>query len=190
MALPSRKLVSIAAIVLLAAIGGWTYFHNLVPAVHQDHDHALENIAGGGFLRVERAEGGTRNLVGKPNRVLILHWFELGSAAGVSDLPGIVDFANQKSGDKDLEVVLVAMGQKRADMLAWARSHGMPTANLYVDPESKTAQLIGVRRVPETMIYDPEGHLAHQARGPMNWSDPQVRAQVEAIKQGVGEHQH
>jgi hypothetical protein len=24
----------------------------------------------------------------------------------------------------------------------------------------------------------------------MNWSDPQVRAQVEAIKQGVGEHQH
>ena len=190
MALPSRKVVSLAALVVLVAVGGWTYFHSLVPAIHQDHDHGLENIAGGGFLRVERVEGGTRNLVGRPGRVLILHWFELGSPAAAGELPSLVDFSMQRANDRDIEIALIAMGQKREEVLAWAKAHGVPTRGLYVDPESKTAQLIGIRRNPETLIYDAEGHLAHQARGPMNWSDPQVHATIEGIKHGTGEHQH
>jgi hypothetical protein len=190
MALRSRKVLTIAALAVLVTVGGWAYFNSLVPAVHEDHDHGLENIAGGGFLRVERVEGGTRNLVGRPGRVLILHWFELGSPGAVNELPALVDFARQVADDRDIEVVLVAMGKKRGDVLAWARAHGVPTANLYVDPASKTAGLIGVRRSPETLIYDPDGHLAHQARGPMDWSDPQVHATVEGIKHGAGEHQH
>jgi hypothetical protein len=190
MAPSSRRLVTIVLAVLLIVAGGWIYFHSLVPAVHPDHDHGLENIAGGGFLRVERVEGGTRNLVGRPGRVLILHWFELGSPAAMNELPSLVDYAASVAGDRDIEVVLVASGQKREDMLQWARSHGLPTANLYVDRESKTARLIGVRRIPETFIYDPEGRLAHQARGPMNWADPQLRATIDEFKHGVGEHQH
>ena len=190
MELPSRKVISLAAIVVLVAVGGWTYFSHLVPAVHQDHDHGLENIAGGGFLRVERVEGGTRNLVGRPGRVLVLHWFELGSPAAAGELPSLVDYSMQVANDPGIEIALIAMGKKRAEVLAWARAHGVPTANLYVDPETKTAALIGVRRNPETLIYDPEGHLAHQARGPMNWSDPQVHAAVEGYKHGTGEHQH
>jgi hypothetical protein len=49
---------------------------------------------------------------------------------------------------------------------------------------------MGVRRTPETLIYDPEGHLVQQARGPMNWSDPQVHAAILGFKSGGGEHQH
>ncbi len=186
----SLKVVIAAVVVLLAVAGGWTYFHSLVPAVHEDHDHALENIAGGGFLRVERIEGGSRNLVGKPNKVLILHWFELGSPSVIGELPALVDYARTVESDRGLEVVMVAMGKKRSEVLKWAEAHGLPLERLYVDPESKTAQLIGVRRIPETLVYDPEGHLAHQARGTMNWSDPGVRARIEAIKRGAGEHQH
>lgn len=190
MTLPRRKLVSIIAIVLLVAVGGWTYFHSLVPAVHPDHDHGLENLAGGGFLRVERLEGGTRNLVGRPGRVLILHWFEIGSASSGSEVPALVDFSRRMAGDKDIEIVMVAIGKSREQVLAWARNYTVPTENLYADPESKTAALIGVRRVPETLFYDPEGHLAHQARGPMKWGDPELHAAIEEFKHGVGEHEH
>lgn len=186
----SRKHLTIAAIVLLAAVGGWTYYSSLVPAIHQDHDHGLENIAGGGFLRVERLEGGTRNLVGRPGRVLVLHWFEMGSMASMNELPSLVDFAQRSANDRDLEIVMIAMGSKRDEVLAWARSHGVPTRSLYADPESKTAALIGIRRSPETLIYDPEGHLAHQARGTMDWSDPQVQAAIRGFKHGAGDHQH
>lgn len=190
MSVPRGRLVVIAVILVVIALSGWTYFQRLVPAVHEDHDHALANIAGGGFLRVERVEGGTRNLVGRPGGVLILHWFELGSPTSMSELPALVDYANGLPADAGIEVVMVAGGRKRKDVLEWARAHGVPTQNLYVDPDHNTGRLIGVRTIPETLIYDPEGHLAYQARGPVNWGDPAVRASVESFKQGVGEHEH
>lgn len=190
MALPTRRIVSIAVVVLLVAVGGYTYFQSLVPAIHPDHDHGLDNIAGGGFLRVEHVEGRTRNLVGRPGRVLILHWFELGTPASVSELPSLVDYSQRVAGDRDIEVLMIAIGKKRQEVLSWARAHSVPMEGLYVDREGKTAALIGVRRNPETLIYDPEGHLAHQARGPLDWADPQLHAAVQGFKHGAGEHQH
>jgi hypothetical protein len=188
--LPYRRFLPIAAVLLLGGIAVWVYYQSLVPAVHPDHDHGLENIAGGGFLRVERVEGGTRNLVGKPGRVLILHWFELGNPENAMELAGLVDYSNQMANDTAIEVAMIVMGKKREDVLTWARAHGVPTQALYVDAEAKTAALMGVRRTPETLIYDPEGHLVQQARGPMNWSDPQVHAAIQGFKSGGGEHQH
>lgn len=180
-----------ALLVGVPLIIGWVYYQSLVPAIHPDHDHGLENIAGGGFLRVDAVEGGRRNLVGRPGKVLILHWFELDSRAGVSDLPLLVDYARTVASDPMVEVVLVATGVRRERALAWARDHGVPTRNLYVDPGRTTVKLIGVRRIPETLIYDAEGHLVHQARGSMNWGDPGVRAMIEGLKEGGGgSHQH
>lgn len=85
MASPARGLIIGGIFVTLVAAIGFTSYQHLVRAVHPDHDHGLENIAGGGFLNVERVEGGRRNLVGRPDRVLVLHWFELGSAAAAGD---------------------------------------------------------------------------------------------------------
>jgi hypothetical protein len=180
-----------ALLVGVPLIIGWVYYQSLVPAIHPDHDHGLENLAGGGFLRVDAVEGGRRNLVGRPGKVLILHWFELDSRAGVSDLPLLVDYARTVASDPMVEAVLVATGAQRERVLAWARDHAVPTRNLYVDPGRRTVKLIGVRRIPETLIYDAEGHLVHQARGPMNWGDPGVRAMIEGLKEGrAGTHQH
>jgi hypothetical protein len=58
---------------------------------------------------------------------------------------------------------------------------------LYLDQKGKTAGLFGVRRLPETLIYDPAGLLAHQARGPMSWTGPRLKAQIEQYKGGVEE---
>lgn len=190
MALSRRRTVTLVLLAVLVAVVGWTYVQHLVPAIHPDHDHGLENLAGGGFLRVERAEGGTRNLVGRPGRVLILHWFEPGAPTSSNELPALVDYAARVARDPDIEVALIALGRPRAEVLAWAREVGVPVARLHVDRDAKTAGLIGVRRTPETLVYDPEGRLAHQARGPMNWRDPRVHAAIEEFKHGVGEHEH
>jgi hypothetical protein len=185
-----RRIVTGLVIAAGVAVLGWTYVQSLVPAIHPDHDHGLENIAGGGALRVEAVEGGKRNLVGRPDRVLILHWFALGTDATTAELPLLIDYARSVESDGGIEVVLVAVKTPRREVLEWARSHGVPTADLYVDPAGKTAQLIGVRRMPETLIYDPEGHLVHQARGPMAWADPELQAGIAQYKEGGGEHQH
>ena len=63
----------------------------------------------------------------------------------------------------------------------------MPVDLLYLDKKGKTGNLFGVRRLPETLIYDPFGLLAHQARGPMSWSGARLAAQIEKIKSGVEE---
>ncbi len=179
-----------AVLVAGIALLGWTYQQSLVPAIHPDHDHGLENIAGGGYLRVESVEGGRRNLVGRPGRVLILHWFRLGEPATASELPHLVDYANSVAKDDGIEVVTIAVGTPAGKVREWAQAHGVPTARLYADPEGKTAQLIGVRGTPESLIYDPDGQLAHQARGPLDWSDPGVRSAIEHFKHGAGEHTH
>jgi hypothetical protein len=44
-----------------------------------------------------------------------------------------------------------------------------------------------VRRLPETLIYDPYGLLAYQAKGPMSWSASRLTAQIEQFKAGVEE---
>ena len=153
MAPTSRRFVSVTLLLLVITVVGWTYYRSLVPAIHPDHDHGLENLAGGGFLIVEPVAGGRRNLVGRPERVLILHWFELG--AGPGELPLLVDYAGSVASDPGIEVMMVAVGTPREKVLEWAQRHGMPTATLFVDREGKTAGLIGVQRVPETLIYDP-----------------------------------
>lgn len=188
---PQARRVLIGGVILVVVVAiGWTYTQSLVPAVHPDHDHGLENIAGGGRLNVEAAEGGRRNLVGRPDRVLILHWFQLGEPATKAELPLLVDYATSVEQDDGIEVVMIATGTPRKEILEWAQRHGVPTGKLYVDKEGKTARLMGVQRLPETLIYSPEGQLVHQARGSMDWIDPQVRAGIESFKAGGEEHQH
>lgn len=185
-----QRVVLTVVVLGLVAVVGVTYWQSLVPAVHTDHDHGLENIDGGGFLRVEKVEGGRRNLVGRPDRVLILHWFEPGASPSAAELPHLIDYARSVADDPDVEVVLTAVGFSSASTLEWAQQHGVPTGMLYADPKGETANLMGVRRLPETFIYDPEGHLAHQARGPMNWADPALAAAIQDFKSGGDGHQH
>ena len=49
--MPSRRIVVGAVIMIVVAVLGWTYYQSLVPAIHPDHDHGLENLAGGGPAR-------------------------------------------------------------------------------------------------------------------------------------------
>lgn len=186
----ARRVVATAAVLVIVAIVGWTYVQHLVPAVHEDHDHALENIAGGGFLRVEKAEGGRRNLVGKPKGALILHWFDPASPATAQELPMLVQYAAAVQDDPEIEIVLVAPGVSRRELVEWARARGVPTDRLHADPDGRTTSLIGVRKLPDTLVYGPDGRLVQQTRGPVDWSNPQLRAAVDEIKHGGGEHEH
>ncbi len=185
-----RRLVTGVLFLTAVVVLGWTYVQNLVPAVHPEHDHGLENIAGGGFLRVESVEGGRRNLVGRPKGVLVLHWFALGAELTRAEVPLLVDYMRSAEADSGIDVVMIVVGSTRKQVLAWAKEFAVPTKSLYVDPAKKTARLMGVHKTPETLIYDSAGHLVHQARGPIDWSDADTRKAIAANKQGGGEHRH
>jgi hypothetical protein len=174
--------VGVAAAVLLA----YEMYYSQTPARHADHDHAIAKIDAGGFLWIEGRDGERRNLVGKPDKVLVLHWFDP-AAAEFSEQRQAVQFADSVADDPMIEMVYVASAPSWEGLDELAADLGIPADQLYLDTKFKTGALFGIRRLPETLIYDPFGLLAFQARGPMSWSQRRLTAQIESYKGGVEE---
>ena len=181
-----NRLIIGAAIVAAAVFLGYQMYYSQTPARHADHDHAISKIDAGGFLWVENSDGKRRNLVGKPGKVLVLHWFDP-AAVSHSEESQAARFAASVADDPMVEVLIIADAPSWEGLEAWAQSTGVPMDILYLDQKGKSADLFGVRRLPETLIYDPAGIMAHQARGPMSWSDTRLKAQIDQIKGGVDE---
>lgn len=181
----NQRWVLAGVLVVAVAAIGYEMISSLTPASHPDHDHALESIDAGGFLRVQGWDGNMRNLVGRPGRVLVLHWFTLDSQAAMAEMPALFDFVRAQASNPQIEIVLIAAERSWDRLRAWASEASVP-ANLFcLDPDLATGRNFGVQRIPETIIYDPSGRLAHQARGPMDWSAPMVCQQVLALKDGA-----
>ena len=181
-----NRLIIGAAIMAAGVFLAVQMYYSQTPARHADHDHAIAKIDAGGFLWVEGSDGNRRNLVGRPELVLVMHWFDPTSADS-SEETAAAQFAASMAGDPMVDILFVADAPSWEGIEAWADSAGVPMELVYLDAKGKTGDLFGVRRLPETLIYDPAGLLAHQARGPMSWSGARLSAQIEQIKSGVEE---
>ena len=182
----TRNRLIIGAAVLLA--GGFVareMFFSLTPPRHADHDHAMSTLDAGGFLWIKDLEGNRRNLVGRPGHVLVLHWFDPAAGDPTEQLAA-VEYAASVGDDPTVEVLLIARADAPGAVAAWASDTGLPRELLHVDEEGRTAELIGVRRYPETLIYTPDGTLAHQARGPADWASQRFAATVARAREGIG----
>ena len=156
-----------------ALIGGWAYYGSLSPAAHPDHDHGVLNIDAGGRLTVEGKDGRTRNLVGKPGHVLVVHLFSLRAPDAPDELKGLFAFQERVRDDREIETVVVARDGSRADLDALLAKEGIVPPfpeTIYVDPSGDTSTKFNVRgRLIETMFFNPDGKLASQARGRQDW---------------------
>jgi hypothetical protein len=183
----TRNRLIIGVIVLIAgAVIGYQMYYSQTPPRHADHDHAISKLNAGGFLWVEDINRKRRNLVGRPGRVLVLHWFDPTSASSQEQSAAAAYAANPPD-DTDLEVVFIAVAPSWEGLEDWARSADVAVDRLYLDAKGKTANLCGVRRLPETLIYDPAGFLAHQARGPISWTAAGIGSQIRRAAAGVDE---
>ncbi len=181
-----NRLILGAVLAVAGAILAYNMFFALTPPRHADHDHAIAKLDAGGFLWVEAANGQRRNLVGKPDKVLVLHWFDP-QAVDLSKETAAARFAAGLADDPMVEFLFIAQAPSWEGVKATALGAGIPESNLYLDENSKTGDLCGVRRIPETLIFDPAGFLAHQARGPVNWNSPSIMAQIKRAEGGVDE---
>lgn len=182
-----RNRLIIGVVVLM--VGGFIAYHmffSLTPPRHADHDHAIATLDAGGFLWVVPETGRRRNLVGRPDKVLILQWFDTGSPDSSQPIAASA-FADRRAADPAVEVLLIGRAATWDELRTWASTAGLSTERLYLDPDGTTGELFGVRRFPETVVYDPKGLLAYQARGPVRWTDPAFAAEINAAERGVKE---
>jgi len=175
--------------VAFAVVGGfiaYQMYNSMTPARHAGHDHAMATLNGGGFLRIESLAGDHRNLVGRPGKVLVLHWFDP-AAGDAGEEVQAARYAAAVADDPMVEVLLIGKANDRNEIETWAEDLEISRDVVYFDHDGRTADLIGVRRFPESLIYDPGGRLAFQARGPMSWSAASLGPRVETAKRGVEE---
>jgi len=183
----TRNRLIIGTIVLVAgAVIGYQMYYSQTPPRHADHDHAISKLNAGGFLWIEGVDGKRRNIVGRPDKVLVLHWFDP-TAPSSAEQTAAGRFAATVAADPEVEVLFIALAPSWEGLEEWARNAGVPAEYLYLDVKGKTANLCGVRRLPETLIYDPAGFMAHQARGPISWTNAGIGAHIHRAKSGVSE---
>jgi hypothetical protein len=181
-----NRLIIGAALVIAGAVIGYQMFFAMTPPRHADHDHAIATLDAGGFLWIEAADGVRRNLVGVPDKVLVLHWFDP-TAVNVTEQRRAASFAATMAGDDEVDFLFIAQAQSWDGVRSAAAAVGIDEASLYLDAGSRTGDLCGVRRQPETLVFDPKGLLAYQSKGPARWSANGIGAQIGRAKGGVEE---
>lgn len=175
---PSRRRAFLfGALALFAAGFAYAYWLSLVPATHPDHDHGILNLDAGGRLNVTTREGKTRNLVGRPGKALVIHFFSTSAPGAAEELAGIFRFQEELKADPGVEFVLIAQDRDFATLDAWLKQKGLAApapATLVLDPSGDTTQKLNCKRPLETMFFTAEGKLSSQARGALEWPDGAV----------------
>ena len=188
---PSKRRL-VLGLVLVGAFAGFFFAFRtaLVPATHADHDHGILNLDAGGYLEVETRGGGKRNLVGAPGRALAVTFVDPADPAAAEELRGLFAFQEATKGNEDAEVVVLVKTASFAELDAWLSKNALVPpvpASLTVDPEGKTTLKFNNRRPVETMFFGPDGKLASQARGPLDWT-LEARQRIAAAAAGEAIH--
>jgi len=184
---PSRRRVFLlGALALLAAGFAYAYWLSLVPATHPDHDHGILNLDAGGRLNVITREGSKRNLVGRPGKTLVVHFFSSSAPGAAEELAGIFRLQAELKADPGVEFVLIAHDPDFATLDAWLRQKGLVApapATFVLDPSGDTTQKLNCKRPLETMFFTADGKLSSQARGALKWPEG-ARSHLERARGG------
>ena len=132
---------------------------------------------------METRDGKGRNLVGAPGKVLVVHFVDPEDGAAAAELRGLFAFQGSLGQDARTEIVVLVKTESFAALDSWLAKNGLVPpvpASLTVDPEGKTTLKFNNRRPLETMFFGPDGKLASQARGRLDWTLDARRRVAEA----------
>lgn len=171
---PSKRRLVFAAVFAGAFAGFFFAFRSaLVPATHADHDHGILNLDAGGYLDVGTRDGKSRNLVGAPGKVLVVQFLDPEDGAAAAELRELFAYQEAWKREATSEIVVVVKTATFAALDAWLAANGLVPpvpASLTIDPDGETTQKFNSKRPLETMFFGPDGKLASQARGRLDWS--------------------
>ena len=182
-----RRTVFTFLFVFAGALAAGAYYLSLVPASHPDHDHGMLNIDAGGRLIVTRRDGSSRNLVGRPEKVLFVHFLTLDAPGAAEELASLFAFQERLAADKEVDILIVAKTPDFAALDAWLKQSGLTPpspGSFVVDTGGETTLKMNSKRPLETMAFAKDGKLSWQARGRAEWGSDAAGA-LEKARGGV-----
>jgi len=137
------------------------------------------NAAPGGFL--VDASGRPAPLGQHMAKVTLLHFWATWCPPCRPELPQVVRLADDLAGERDFEVVMVAVAD---DVKAAQRLAGPAADRLLYDPNWDVTHRYGTSQLPETYLIV-DGKVVRKYIGGVDWDDAQIRAALKmAIEKG------
>jgi cytochrome c biogenesis protein CcmG, thiol:disulfide interchange protein DsbE len=96
-------------------------------------------------------------------KVVILHFWQIGCSSCKLEMPAM-DLLYGNYRRKGLEVLAINIGQKKEAVKAFAVELGV-SYPLLIDPDEKSATLLGVTDVPRTYVIDRSGVIRYRILG-------------------------
>jgi thiol-disulfide isomerase/thioredoxin len=127
-------------------------------------------------LSLPRLGGGSLGLAEAPGKVLVVNFWARWCPPCKAEIPGLVEFWREAPAERvEFRAVNLTSTEAHPEALAeFARSRGMGFPIL-LDERGLAAAAYGIRSIPTTLVFDPEGRLVEEERGAV------TRARLEEL---------
>lgn len=132
-------------------------------------------------LTVQDRDGADRRLADLGGRLTLVHFWASWCASCRTEFPAI-DALQRDYRDRGVRVAAISL-----DRLGWpvidktAADLGIREVTLLHDRDRVTTRAAAVVGLPTTLLVDRSGHEVARVTGAGEWSDPAVRARIDAL---------
>jgi thiol-disulfide isomerase/thioredoxin len=184
-----RVVPALVGIVLLAAVVIWFVFPRPVSWLEGTTDPTMPPISGtvakftptnpGRPAPIEPffdAEGNEVSLHEFGDKVVLLNLWATWCAPCIQELPSLDRLQAQLGGDR-FQVVAVSIDRRGAEAVRpFFEKLGIAHLPIYVEPENRLAQTIGLQVLPSTIVIAPHGLMVGNIIGAVEWDAPEAQA--------------
>jgi thiol-disulfide isomerase/thioredoxin len=146
------------------------------------HANPLKPWAGGATpaLELNALDGKPQRLEDYRGRVVLVNFWATWCAPCLEEMPSI-ERLRRSFDARRFAVVAVNVGEGAAKAAAFAEKMELGGFNVLLDREMKASKAWGARVLPMTFIVDAGGKVRYSYRGAIDWSRPDVRAEIARL---------
>lgn len=120
------------------------------------------------------ADGRERTLQQFGDKVVLLNLWATWCAPCLKELPSLDRLQAQLGGDR-FEVVAVSVDRRGVEAVRpYFEKLGISHLTIYVEPQNRLAQSLGLQVLPSTIIVGPHGLMAGKLIGTAEWDSPEA----------------
>jgi len=130
------------------------------------------------------------DLSGKPwrlselkGRVVLVNFWASWCPPCVGEIPSLDRFARQYDPADVIVLAVNVEGKSAAELHDFLQRHPHGFTVL-LDREQRVQQQYGVRQLPETFLLDRQGMIVKRFIGGLNWTAPEVKRQIDFLREG------
>jgi len=114
-------------------------------------------------------------------KVVLLNFWAIWCQPCLIELPALIQL-NKELSDKNFAFIALSQDLKGAEtVVPFLAAEGMESLPVYYDANLSASRSLGVRRMPTTLLIDPQGREAARYEGTYEWDGEMARTLIEGL---------